>query len=100
MSAFKAKHGASGRPAKITLFYAVTFEHPINAPVTVTGMVQASNPARSAYLCVREARSRAKGIRWSSLSVLIDKTGPVGPPHLWSEAEKLAHLTQTALESA
>ena len=67
-----------GRPAKSTQFYAVTFEHPTNAPLTVSGSIQASNPARSVYLAVRDARSRAKGVRWNSLVVLIDKDGPVG----------------------
>jgi hypothetical protein len=67
-----------GRPVKTTVFYAVTFEHPTNAPLTVSGSICASNPARTAYLAVKDARSRANGIRWSSLVVLIDKTGPVG----------------------
>jgi hypothetical protein len=58
----------------------VTFESDVNAPLTVTGTILASNPARSAYLAVKDARLRAKGIRWSSLVVLIAKDGPVGPP--------------------
>ena len=76
--AFKSKAGA-GRPPKQTQHYAVTFESDTNAPLTITGTILASNPARSAYLAVRDARTRAKGVRWSSLVVLLSKTGPVGP---------------------
>ena len=68
-----------GRPPKQTLFYAVTFESHTLPPVTIAGTVLASNPARTAYLAVKDARKKAKGLRWSSLVVLIDKTGPVGP---------------------
>ncbi len=68
-----------GHPEKATLFYAVTFESATCPPVTLTGTVKASNPARSAYLAVRDARSRAKGVKWRSMVVLIDKDGKVGP---------------------
>ncbi len=76
--AFTKKEGA-GRPPKQTQHYAVTFESDTLAPLTITGTILASNPARSAYLAVRDARLRAKGIRWSSLVVLLSKNGPVGP---------------------
>jgi hypothetical protein len=74
---FKAKIGA---PPRLPVFYAVTFESATLPPVTLTGQVLASNPARSAYLAVRDARSRAKGLRWSSLVVVLDKQGSIGPP--------------------
>ena len=67
-----------GRPPKQRMFYAVTYESETNAPLTVTGDIQASNPARSAYLATRDSRLRAKGIRWSSLVVVLDKKGPIG----------------------
>lgn len=60
------------------MFYSVTFEQEINAPLTVTGQVVSSSPHRSVYLAVKEARSRAKGVRWSSLVVVIDKNQPIG----------------------
>ena len=68
-----------GRPKNIPVVYAVTFESETLPPITLTGTVCASNPHRIAYLATREARKQAKGIRWSSLVVLISKTGPVGP---------------------
>lgn len=69
-----------GRPPRQPLWYAVTFESLTNAPLTVTGQIMASNPARSAYLAARDARRRAKGIRWNSLVVVLSKDGAIGPP--------------------
>jgi hypothetical protein len=74
---FKAKLGSVGRPPKQPINYAVTFESNALPPVTIRGTIQASNPARSVYLAVKDARSQAKGIRWSSLSVLLSKDGAV-----------------------
>lgn len=68
-----------GRPPKQPLWYAVTFESVTNAPLTITGQILASNPARSMYLAVRDARNRAKGVRWNSLAVVLTKDGPIGP---------------------
>lgn len=67
-----------GRPVKSTQFYAVTFENDNGAPICVSGQVQSSSPHRSVYLAVKEARQRAKGFRWSSLVVVIDKNHPIG----------------------
>ncbi len=78
---FKPKDGIApklGRPAKSTQFYAVTFENDHGAPLCLSGQVTSSSPHRSVYLAVKEARQKAKGFRWSSLVVVIDKTHPVG----------------------
>ncbi len=78
---FKPKDGIApklGRPVKSTQFYAVTFENDHGAPLCLSGTVTSSSPHRSVYLAVREARSKAKGFRWSSLVVVIDKNYPVG----------------------
>lgn len=68
-----------GRPTAKDVFYAVTFETGLYAPLTLTGTVCASNPARIVYLAVKDAKLKAKGVRWTSLAVLVDKSGPVGP---------------------
>lgn len=74
---FQAKSGSMGRPPKQTIYYSVTFELHAGRPTTCNGTVLASHPARTAYLAVREAKKQAKGLRWDSFVVVVDKHGPL-----------------------
>lgn len=65
----------TGRPRRKPMAYVVTFEQETQAPRTVRGSVVAGSPHRGAYLAVRDAAKQAKGQRWSSLVVVLDKTG-------------------------
>ena len=82
----KADKAKAGRPPKQAIAYAVTFEQGTQAPVTVRGEILGSTPQRSAYLAIRDARTRAKGQRWTSLVCLLEKRGRQDGP-VDSEAE-------------
>ena len=62
-----------GRPPKYLLDYSVSFESDSQPCLTLRGQIRAGNPSRATWLAVRDAQSRAKGIRWRSLSVCIEK---------------------------
>lgn len=72
----------AGRPSITRQFYCVTFEHETNAPLTISGQIEAGSPQKAVYNAVKEARSRAKGFRWSSLVVVIDKNHAIGPKNV------------------
>jgi hypothetical protein len=56
-----------------TFKYAVSFESLTLPPVTLRGEVLASSTQAGARLAVKKAMSEAKGRRWSSLVVLLER---------------------------
>lgn len=59
----------------MTCEYAVTYESTIKAPVTIRGQVSGTTPSGMASKAIRSSKSRAKGVRWSSLVILLTKQG-------------------------
>jgi hypothetical protein len=53
--------------------YAVTLESRSNPPVTMRGEVEASKAQAGCRLAAKAALPQAKGKRWSSLVVLLEK---------------------------
>jgi len=63
-----------------TFKYAVTFESTTKAPETVRGEVTATDASTATARAVRDARKRLREtgktrLFWSSLSVLLERTG-------------------------
>jgi hypothetical protein len=53
--------------------YAVTFVNGDQAPWEVHGEVRAGQPHTAVARAARDARSKAKGARWTSVVVLVEK---------------------------
>jgi hypothetical protein len=53
--------------------YALTFESITLPPLTIRGEVIAGSTQAGARLAVKDAMSHAKGKRWSSLSLLLER---------------------------
>lgn len=53
--------------------YSVTFEHDLNPCRTSRGMLIASGPATAANRAIKIAKKEFKGVRWSSLVVVLEK---------------------------
>jgi hypothetical protein len=57
--------------------YSVCFENPESRPpVTVRGTCEANRAHTGVQRAVREASLRHKGLRYSSLNVTLERTGP------------------------
>lgn len=52
---------------------AVTFESNVAPPKTWRGEVEASGPNTAASRAVREAKKAFPGVRWASMSILLEK---------------------------
>jgi hypothetical protein len=57
----------------LTLKYAVTFESNTQPALTVRGEVSGSTTQSWARLAMKSAMSQARGRRWSSITILLDK---------------------------
>jgi hypothetical protein len=53
--------------------YAVTFEFPVNPPVTHRGTVEGASLRTIAKKAIQEAQKAYPGLKWSSISVLLDR---------------------------
>ncbi len=51
----------------------VTFENETNAPNTVSGTVDATGVGTAANRAIKAAKKELRGIRWSSLVVVLEK---------------------------
>lgn len=51
----------------------VTFENETKGPATVTGTVDAGGPATAANRAVKAAKKELKGVRWTSLVIVLEK---------------------------
>lgn len=58
---------------KTAFRYAVTFESLTLPPLTLRGEVIAASTQAGARLAVKNAMSEAKGRRWTSLAVLLER---------------------------
>lgn len=53
--------------------YAVTFEFNVQLPLTVRGEVEAGSPRTCAARAIDEAQEKHKGVRWNSMSILLER---------------------------
>jgi hypothetical protein len=53
--------------------YAVTFEFQVNAPITVRGEVEAERAPTAARRAIEEAMDQNPNLKWSSISVLLER---------------------------
>ena len=62
---------------KITLRYAVTFEYQLDAPETVRGEIDVSNPSLGVRRAFEAAKRAYPHRRWSSVVVLLERPDEV-----------------------
>jgi hypothetical protein len=57
----------------MTYTYALTFESRLRQPVTVRGTVESPSPRSAGAKALRAAFRSAKGQRWDSFSLMLEK---------------------------
>lgn len=55
--------------------YALTLEHPTQAPITIRGTIDDSDPEKAMRRALREAEKGYPRFGWSSMSLFVDKAG-------------------------